>query len=76
MANDRDAMAMESPKTNNEADNKIDVIDNKTQSTRDTLEGVSDGERNVDNVLRPVKEIEARGVDGAQLLLFVIDCPH
>jgi hypothetical protein len=54
-------MAMENLKTMNDADNK-------TQSTRDTLEGVSDRERNVDNVLSPVKEIEAGDVDGAQII--------
>jgi hypothetical protein len=69
LANDRDTMAMESLKTINEADNKTDVIDNKAQCTRDTLEGVSERERNVDNVLSPVKEIgEAGGVDGAQII--------
>jgi hypothetical protein len=72
MANDRDAMAMESLKTMNEADNKIDV--NMTQSTRDTLEGVSDRERNVDNVLSPGKDFEAGGVDGAQII--PINYPH
>ena len=52
-ANDLDATIEESLKNTNEANNEIEVIDNKTQGIRATLEGVSNRARNVDNEQGP-----------------------
>ena len=53
-ANDLDATTEESLKNTNEANNEeIEVIDNKTQGIRATLEGVSNRARNVDNEQGP-----------------------
>ena len=68
MANDPDAMAAESPKTTNEADNKIEIVNNKTRARSNTLQGVWDRARNIDNVEGPVMGIEASRVDGAQVI--------
>ena len=45
MATDPDMMATESLKISNETDNKIKVVDNKTQGMHDTMEGVSERPR-------------------------------
>ena len=68
IANDPDAMAAESLKTTNESDSKIEIVNNKTRITSNTLQGVWDRARNIDNVEGPVMGIEASRVDGAQVI--------
>jgi len=69
MATDPDAIHAETLKTTNEADNKMEYVDNMTQrSMRDTLEGASDGAGNADNVQDLIKETEVRGVKGAHII--------
>ena len=65
IADDPDAIAAEALKVSSEADNETEVF-NKTQSTRDTLGGVSDRSRNVVKIQVPVNEIEVKHVDGMQ----------
>ncbi len=68
MASDSGAIDAESLKTTNEANTEIEYVDNMTQGIRDTLEGASDGAGNADNVHGPIKETEARGVEGAHII--------
>ena len=69
MATDPDAIHAETVKTTDEADNKIEHIDNMTQrSMRDTPEGTSVGSGNADKVQDPIKETEVRGVEGAHII--------
>jgi len=69
MATDPDAIHAETLKTTNEADNKVEYVDNMTQrSMRDTLEGASDGAGNADNVQDPIKETEVRRVESAHII--------
>ena len=70
MTTDPDMIHAESPKTRDEANNKIENVDNMTQgsSMRDTLEGASDGVGNADSVQGPIKETEARGIKGAHII--------
>lgn len=63
MTNDPDKMPAESLKSMSNVN-----VDNKRWATRDTLGGVSDRAGNIDNIQVPVNEIEASGVDGAQLI--------
>ena len=78
MADYLDAMAPESLKTTNEAVNKPEVVDNKMQGIGDAAESVSEGdaaesvpdrETIVDDVQDSTQEIEARVIDGAQILV-------
>jgi hypothetical protein len=59
--NDPRAMSAESLKPMGLANNKIEVINDQTQVSGNTL-------RDVDNVQAPVRRIEARGVDGAGVI--------
>ena len=71
MATDPDAIHAETLKTTNEADNKMEYIDNMTQrSMRDTqaLEGALDSAGNADNVQYLIKETEVKGVEGAHII--------
>jgi len=66
MASDPNAIDAESLNATKQVNNKLEYVDNVTQgSIRDTLEGASDGAGNADNVHGPIKETEARGVEGA-----------
>ena len=69
MANDLDAMASGSLKISNEVDNKFEVVDNKTQGMYDSMGGVSNRARGVEQVQVAVNEIEISGVDGTQAIL-------
>jgi hypothetical protein len=69
MADYLDAMAPESLRTANEVINKPEVVDNKTHGIGDTTESVSDRASIVDDVQDSTQEIEARVVDGAQILV-------
>jgi hypothetical protein len=68
MVNDPDVMAAESPKISDEADNKIELIDNNTQGTYDTMGCASDRAKSANKVQAPVNEIQVGGVDGAQAI--------
>ena len=69
MATDPYAIHAETLKTTNEANNKIEYVDNMTQnSMRDTLEGALHGAGNADNVQGPITGTEARGVEGARII--------
>ena len=65
IVDDLDAMAAKALRISSEADNGTECF-NKTQSTRDTLGGVSDRSRNVIKIHVPVNEIEVNQVDGMQ----------
>lgn len=69
MADYLDARVPESLKTTNEDVNKPEVVDNKVQGIVDAAEGVSDRETIVDDVQDSTQEIEARVIDGAQILV-------
>ena len=69
MTSNPEAMDAETLKTTNEANNKIEYVDNMTQDNmHDTLEAAEDGAGNADNVQGPMKETEARGVEGAHII--------
>jgi len=68
MANDPDAMAAESLENKNEANNKIDIVDDKKQGTGDMLQGILGKARDVDNVQGPVMRTEASRVDSALVI--------
>jgi hypothetical protein len=61
-------MAAESLKTKNEADNNIDIVEDKKEAAGDILQGNSGRARNVDNVQDPVMGTEASRVDGALVI--------
>ena len=69
MTPDPDMIHAESHKTRDEANNKIENVDNMAQAImRDTLEGALDGVGNPDSVQGPIKETEARGIEGAHII--------
>ena len=69
MASDPDSITAESLKARNEANNKIEYVDNMTQGSMcDTLESASDGAGNADDIQGPIKVAEARGVKGAHII--------
>jgi hypothetical protein len=63
-------MTAESPKISDEADNKIELVDNlnNMQGTCNTMEGVSDRTKGDDKVRGSVIEIQFGGVDGTQAI--------
>ena len=64
MADDLDSMTSQSLMIRTRQ--LLEVVDNEMLGIRNTLEGVSDRAWNVENVQSPPKDIEARGIDGAQ----------
>jgi hypothetical protein len=63
LANDPDTKAAERLRIPNEADNKIEVVDNKAQGMRDAMQDASDRARHVDEAQALVNEIERIGTD-------------
>jgi hypothetical protein len=73
IASDSGAIDAESHKTTNEANTKIEYVDNMTQgSRRDTLEGASDDAGNAGNVHGAIKETKARDIGGAHIICNLI----
>jgi hypothetical protein len=68
-------MAIEVLKISGEAKNKAEIADNERQGIRDTLEGVSDRARIVDNILIPGSKIEVSEVDGMRPTSSIIHLP-
>ena len=68
MATGPDAMAAESLKTSIETDNKIEVVDHRTQGMRDITEGASDRPKNDNKVQVRVNEVEVSGIEGTQAI--------
>jgi hypothetical protein len=69
MADYLDAIAPESLQVTNEAVNIPEVVDDTVQGIVDAAESVSDRETIVDDVQDSAQEIEARAIDGAQILI-------
>jgi len=69
MASDPNAMDAGSLEATKQVNKEIEYVDKVTQgSMRDALEGASDGAGNADSVHGPIKETEARGVEGAHII--------
>lgn len=71
MANDPGVMTAGSPKISDDANNKVELVDNNTQGTCDTMESVSDrlGAKSADKAQGPVNEIQVSGVDGISVVV-------